>query len=233
MARIKPKQLLIQSKTKKSPSRISYSSIITWNLIVVLVVLSLYATYRHWHYRPDFEPEMDLPRVENVERSEDPTKLSTPNYAVMDTVKGSITIEIYKDASAGVVDRFVKLCKSDYFKGMPFRHVIKNFVIQGGDFDFNGAAQEWILKAKASGENALSPKHEAFMIGTTKSPNNKGFDIFITTAPIPDLNDKIVVFGRVVKGEDIVQEIEEIDTDDHYQPKTPIGIINITLRQEL
>ena len=51
MARIKPKQLLIQSKTKKAPSRISYSTIITWNLIVVLVVLSLYATYRHWHQR--------------------------------------------------------------------------------------------------------------------------------------------------------------------------------------
>uniref|UniRef100_A0A0A9GHP0 Uncharacterized protein n=1 Tax=Arundo donax TaxID=35708 RepID=A0A0A9GHP0_ARUDO len=51
MARIKPKQLLIQSKTKKSPTRISYSTIITWNLIVVLVVLSLYATYSHWHHR--------------------------------------------------------------------------------------------------------------------------------------------------------------------------------------
>ncbi|KQK16294.1 peptidyl-prolyl cis-trans isomerase CYP21-4 isoform X2 [Brachypodium distachyon] len=233
MARIKPKQLLIQSKTKKGPTRISYSSIITWNLIVVLVVLSLYATYRHWHHRPSFDTEMDLPQAENVERSEDSAKLSTPRYAIMETAKGSITIEIYKDASAGVVERFINFCKSDYFKGMPFRHVIKNFVIQGGDFDFNGASQEWILKAKASGENALSPKHEAFMIGTTKNPNDKGFDIFITTAPIPDLNDKIVVFGRVIKGQDIVQEIEEIDTDDHYQPKTPIGIINIMLRQKL
>jgi cyclophilin family peptidyl-prolyl cis-trans isomerase len=43
------------------------------------------------------------------------------------------------------------------------------------------------------------------MIGTSKNPNNKGFDLFITTAPIPDLNDKLVVFGRVMKGEDIVQ----------------------------
>ncbi|KAL5196507.1 hypothetical protein ABZP36_000019 [Zizania latifolia] len=195
MARIKPKQLLIQSKMKKAPARISYSTI-------------------------------------NVGRSEDSTKTSRPSYAVMDTAKGSITIEIYKEASADVVDRFVSLCKSNHFKGMPFRHVIKNFVIQGGDFDFNGAAQEWILKAKANGENALSPKHEAFMIGTTKNPNNK-FDLFVTTAPIPDLNDKLVVFGRVINGQDIVQEIEEVDTDEHYQPKTPIGIINITLKQEI
>uniref|UniRef100_A0A0E0Q844 PPIase cyclophilin-type domain-containing protein n=2 Tax=Oryza TaxID=4527 RepID=A0A0E0Q844_ORYRU len=227
MARIKPKQLLIQSKTKKAPTRISYSTIVTWNLIVILVALSLYATYRHWHHRPMLETEMDLPRAEHVGRSEDSTKTSRPSYAVIDTAKGSITIEIYKDASADVVDRF-----SNHFKGMPFRHVIKNFVIQGGDFDFNGAAQEWILKAKASGENALSPKHEAFMIGTTKNPNNKGFDLFITTAPIPDLNDKLVVFGQVINGQDIVQEIEEVDTDEHYQPKTPIGILNITLKQQ-
>ncbi|KAF8730171.1 hypothetical protein HU200_017143 [Digitaria exilis] len=157
---------------------------------------------------------------------------SGPGYAVINTAKGPITIEIYKDASADVVGRFINLCKSNHFKGMPFRHIIKNFVIQGGDFDFDGAAQEWITKAKASGKNNLSPKHEAFMIGTAKNPNNKGFDLFITTAPIPHLNDKLVVFGRVVKGEDIVQEIEEVDTDEHYQPKTPIGIMNIILKQE-
>lgn len=157
---------------------------------------------------------------------------SRPSYAEINTAKGPITIEIYKDASADVVDRFINLCKSNHFKGMPFRHIIKNFVIQGGDFDFDGAAQEWITKAKASGKNDRSPKHEAFMIGTAKNPNNKGFDLFITTAPIPDLNEKLVVFGRVIKGEDIVQEIEEVDTDEHYQPKTPIGIMNIVLKQE-
>lgn len=47
------------------------------------------------------------------------------------------------------------------------------------------------------------------MIGTAKNPNNKGFDLFITTAPIPDLNDKLVVFGRVIKGEEIVQVLSE------------------------
>lgn len=43
------------------------------------------------------------------------------------------------------------------------------------------------------------------MLGTSNTKSEKGFDIFITTAPIPDLNAKLNVFGRVIKGEDIVQ----------------------------
>lgn len=44
------------------------------------------------------------------------------------------------------------------------------------------------------------------MLGTSNMKHEKeGFDIFITTAPIPDLNAKLNVFGRVIKGEDIVQ----------------------------
>lgn len=47
------------------------------------------------------------------------------------------------------------------------------------------------------------------MIGTSKGKReDKGFQLFITTAPIPDLNEKLIVFGRVVKGEEVVQVTE-------------------------
>lgn len=51
MARIKPQALLLQSKKKKGPTRISITTIIFCNLVVVLVVFSLFATYRHWSNR--------------------------------------------------------------------------------------------------------------------------------------------------------------------------------------
>uniref|UniRef100_A0A166HGM5 PPIase cyclophilin-type domain-containing protein n=1 Tax=Daucus carota subsp. sativus TaxID=79200 RepID=A0A166HGM5_DAUCS len=77
-------------------------------------------------------------------------------------------------------------------------------------------------------------KHDAFMMGTSKGKHGKeGFELVITTAPIPDLNEKLNVFGRVIRGEDVVQEIEEVDTDEHYRPKSSIGIIDVKLELKI
>lgn len=232
MARIKPQALLLQSKKKKGPTRVSLSTIITCNLLVILVVLSLYATYNHW-YRSSNQPGMVLKNSEHSNDAEEQKKFDLPSYAVIETSKGSLTVELHKDSSPEVVDKFLDLCQKGFFKGMRFHRVIKHFVIQGGDAHNIGAAEEWALHRKSNGQLETSPKHEAFMLGTSKAKSNpKGFEIFITTAPIPDLNDKLNVFGRVIKGEDVVQEIEEVDTDEQYHPKSLIEIVNITLKQE-
>ncbi|XP_058087229.1 peptidyl-prolyl cis-trans isomerase CYP21-4 [Magnolia sinica] len=231
MGRIKPQTLLLQSKKKKGPTRISITTIIICNLVVVLVVFSLVATYRYWSPRSTNLAGDALLKFEDIEVSGDIKKFDVPSYAILNTAKGMITVELNKEASPEIVDKFIDLCQKGYFKGMPFHFVIKNYVIQGGDLHGLGSAEDWILKGKPHSELAISPKHEAFMLGTSKARGDgKAFDIFITTAPIPDLNDKITVFGRVIKGEDVVQEIEEVDTDEHYRPKSPIGIISVTLK---
>ncbi|PKA52623.1 Peptidyl-prolyl cis-trans isomerase CYP21-3, mitochondrial [Apostasia shenzhenica] len=233
MAKIKPQALLLQSKKKKGPTRVSITTIVTCNLLVIMTVLSLYATYKHWYKRSGNQLTMDLTRFERTETSGETKKFDLPGYAIIETSKGLITVELHKDSSPEFVDKFLDLCLKGYFKGMHFHRVIKHFVIQGGDPQNLGAAEEWTLKGKPHGQLEMSPKHEAFMLGTTKVKRNaKGFELFITTAPIPDLNEKLYVFGRVIKGVDVVQEIEEVDTDEHYRPKSPIEIVNITLKQE-
>ncbi|XP_074558536.1 peptidyl-prolyl cis-trans isomerase CYP21-4 [Curcuma longa] len=233
MAKIKPQALLLQSKKKKAPSRISLSTIITCNIIIVLVILSLYATYRHWHYRLSNGIGTGMEDIEHLETFEESTRSGLPNYAILLTGKGPITIELDKDSSRDVVDKFVNLCQKGYFKGMLFNHVIKNYIIQGGHSQKAGAAEEWILKGKLQHQLATSAKHETFILGTGKpTKDNKEFELFITTAAISDLNDKLIFFGRVIKGEEVVQEIEKVDTDQHYQPKSPMGITNVILKQE-
>ncbi|KAH1230331.1 Peptidyl-prolyl cis-trans isomerase CYP21-4 [Glycine max] len=154
----------------------------------------------------------------------DSKKSELPGYAVLNTSKGSIIIELYKESAPEVVDEFIDLCQKGHFKGMLFH--------KAGDNQGQGATEDWNLRGKQ--HTITSMKHEAFMLGTSKGKHhNKGFDLFITTAPIPDLNEKIIVFGQVIKGEDVVQEIEEVDTDEHYKPKVSIGILDVTLKQKV
>ncbi|GFQ01552.1 peptidyl-prolyl cis-trans isomerase cyp21-4 [Phtheirospermum japonicum] len=221
MAKIKPQALLQQSKKKKGPSRISAVTIAIYGLIVVVMAFFLFASYRHWNRRSKFQTEDMLSGVEH-DSSHVGLKKVVPKYAVINTSKGSITVELYKEGSPEVVNEFVESCQKGRFKGMHFNRVIKNFVIQGGS-DINGheSTEDWTIRGKHYNQLDTSLKHEAFMLGTSKTKNDGGgFDLFITTAPIPDLNEKI-------------NEIEEADTDEHYRPKAHIGITEVTLKQKL
>ncbi|XP_057957688.1 peptidyl-prolyl cis-trans isomerase CYP21-4 [Malania oleifera] len=234
MARIKPQTLLLQSKKKKGPTRISVSTIILCNLVVVLIVLSLVTTYRHWSQRSRDQAGVRLSALEDNDVFVDSKKYELPSYAILNTSKGYITVELYKEGSPEIVDKFLDLCQKGHFKGMLFQNVIKHYVIQAGDVHGLGAAEDWTSKWKPNGHLAISPKHEAFMLGTSRTKqHNGGFELFITTAPIPDLNEKLFVFGRVIRGQDVVQEIEEVDTNEHYRPKSPIVIFNVALKREI
>ncbi|XP_021646641.2 peptidyl-prolyl cis-trans isomerase CYP21-4 isoform X2 [Hevea brasiliensis] len=207
MARIKPQALLQQSKKKKGPSRISAVTILLCGLIVLLTIFFLYSSYSHWSLRSRIQTQSRKSLGFEVEQAFlDPKKSDLPGYAILNTSKGTITVELFKDGSSEVVDKFIDLCEKGHFKGMRFRHVIKHYVIQAGDADSLGAAEDWTLKGKRYSQLDTSLKHEAFMLGTSKRKHDdKGFELFITTAPIPDLTEKLIVFGRVVKGEDVVQ----------------------------
>ncbi|CAN4117143.1 unnamed protein product [Withania somnifera] len=233
MGKIKPQALLLQSKKKKGPSRISVPTIMLYGLIVAVMVFFLVATYRHWSGRSMIHTQEDLSTTEgeNSFMEHKRSDVDGPKYAFIATSKGLITVELYKDGSPDIVDEFVDFCQKGHFKGMQFSRVIKHFVIHGSKVDKPDATEDWTSRGKHYSRLDTSLKHEAFMLGTSKAKHKgEGFDLVITTAPIPDLNDKINVFGRVIKGEDIVQEIEEVDTDDHYRPKTPVQITEVTLK---
>ncbi|CAN0927650.1 Peptidyl-prolyl cis-trans isomerase CYP21-4 [Linum grandiflorum] len=234
MARIKPQALLQQSKKKKAPSRISATTILFGGLIVLLALFFLYSTYTHRSIRLLVLENLTCSYGLQDESSiSDLKKSDIPGYVIFTTSKGPVTVELYKDSSPEIVDKFIELCQKGHFKGMQFVRVIKHYVVQAGSTDNLGSTEDWTVKGKHLGQLHASMKHEAFMVGTSKGKHDdKGFDLFITTAPIPDLSEKLVVFGRVVKGEDVVQEIEEVDTDEHYRPKSQIGIISITLKHK-
>ncbi|XP_022959653.1 peptidyl-prolyl cis-trans isomerase CYP21-4-like [Cucurbita moschata] len=234
MARIKPQTLLQQSKKKKGPSRISLTTIVTCSLIIALFVFFLHTTYRHWSHRSNLQSENVYSGSETENAVFDAKKTDLPGYAAFSTSKGSIVVELYKESAPEVVDEFIDLCQKHHFNEMLFQHVVKHYSIQAGNNQDLGVAEDWILGGKHHSQPDASLKHDAFLVGTPRGKSkNKGFEIFITTAPIPDLSEKLIVFGRVIQGEHVVQEIEEVDTDEHFRPKSTIKINNIALRMKI
>ncbi|CAN1307139.1 Peptidyl-prolyl cis-trans isomerase CYP21-4 [Linum perenne] len=144
MARIKPQALLQQSKKKKAPSRISATTIIVCSLIAVLALFFLYSTYKHRSIRSNIQDS----NTEDGRKLTEVTNSDIPGYVILTTSKGPVTVELFKDSSPEIVDKFVHLCQKGHFKGMQFHRVIKHYIIQAGNTDNLGDTADWTVKGK-------------------------------------------------------------------------------------
>ena len=137
---------------------------------------------------------------------------------------GRITFELFADSVPKTAENFRALCtgekgigkqgKALHYKGSRFHRIIKQFMCQGGDFTRgNGTGGESIYGNKFDDEN-FKHKHTTpgLLSMANAGPGTNGSQFFITEGPTPHLNGKHTVFGRVVKGQDVVKKIATVKT---------------------
>jgi peptidyl-prolyl cis-trans isomerase B (cyclophilin B) len=128
----------------------------------------------------------------------------------METSKGGIELELYPEHAPITVNNFVFLINEGFYDGVSFHRVISNFVIQGGDPTGSGRGGPGYKFADETFGNPL--KHETGVISMANAgPNTNGSQFFITHSPQPHLNGKHTVFGKVLKGMEVVNAIREGD----------------------
>lgn len=132
-------------------------------------------------------------------------------YSVtIETERGTIELELYPQHAPKTVNNFVFLARDGFYDGVSFHRVIANFMIQGGDPTGTGSGGPGYRFEDELKGNPLT--HETCVISMANAgPNTNGSQFFITHAPQSHLNGKHTVFGKVVKGQDVVDAIRQGD----------------------
>ncbi|XP_068143759.1 peptidyl-prolyl cis-trans isomerase H [Drosophila tropicalis] len=156
------------------------------------------------------------------------------DIAVGTTEIGRIIFELFADAVPRTAENFRQFCTGEYrpdgvpigYKGASFHRVIKDFMIQGGDFvQGDGTGVTSIYGIKFPDEN-FTLKHDSpgLLAMANSGKDTNGCQFFITCAKCNFLDGKHVVFGRVLDGLLIMRKIENVPTGPNNKPKLPIII---------
>lgn len=126
--------------------------------------------------------------------------------AVIETSKGIIEFEIYPEATQAA-SNFIFLTNDGFYNGLTFHRVVKTptpFVIQGGDPLGNGTGGPGY---RFSDEPVTRKYTKGIVAMANSGPDTNGSQFFIMLADNPDLPPKYTIFGKVIKGQDVVDEI--------------------------
>ncbi|HEX8100415.1 MAG TPA: peptidylprolyl isomerase [Actinomycetota bacterium] len=150
------------------------------------------------------------------------------------TSMGSFTIELLPQDAPCTVNSFVYLARQKFFDGLTFHRIVKDFVIQGGDPEGTGRGGPGY---SFNDELANDLKYEIGTVAMANSgPNTNGSQWFVVTGSQgTTLPKNYSIFGRVVKGLDVVKKINDVPTNggngpDAQAPKHKVVIERVTIK---
>lgn len=139
-----------------------------------------------------------------------------------ETTAGNFVIELDTDRAPLTVANFLQYVNDGYYEGTVFHRIIANFVIQGGGYTIDLAAKPTRDGVPNESGNGLQNRRMTVAMARTNNPHSADSQFYINLADNVDLDPKptrwgYTVFGRVIEGADVVDEIGYRPT----QPKEP------------
>ncbi len=175
------------------------------------------------------------------------TSASQREIAVLQTSMGTFRIELYRKDAPKTVENFVKLAEKKYFDGMRVHRVVKGFVIQTGDPNSRDPAKAGLWGTGGESiyggefEDELDPRtpsaKEGYKRGVVamanRGPNTNTSQFFVCLRDV-NLPLQYSIFGKVVKGWDVVEKIGQVEIvgPNDTRPKKDIMLKKVTIKRE-
>lgn len=162
------------------------------------------------------------------------TLLTGKHTATIRTSKGDITVELDATLAPKTVTNFIGLASSGYYDNITFHRVIPGFMIQGGDPSGNGTGGRSIYGEMF--EDEIDPNNAVYAGGykagaiamANRGPDTNGSQFFIMDADYP-LPPNYTIFGRVTKGQEVVNTIARVPRGPNDMPneKVTFSVIDV------
>jgi len=132
--------------------------------------------------------------------------------ATIRTEKGEMEVEFYDDDAPGTVENFLKLTREGYYDGLTFHRVIPGFVIQGGCPKGDGTGGPgYTIDCEVDGENQFHDRGVLSMAHAGRNTGGSQFFICHSRQNTAHLDGNHTVFGKVVEGLDVIDQIQQGD----------------------
>jgi len=159
-------------------------------------------------------------------------------YANLQTTKGNLIVKFEDKKSPVTVANFVGLAEGKidnkskakgvpFYDGTIFHRVIKDFMIQGGDPKGTGAGDPGYKFEDE--KNDLKHTGKGILSMANSGPNTNGSQFFITEVATPWLDGRHTIFGEVVKGDDVIDAIANVEKGAQDKPKTDIVLEKVSI----
>jgi peptidyl-prolyl cis-trans isomerase B (cyclophilin B) len=160
---------------------------------------------------------------------------TTNEVAVIKTTAGEMVIEFWPEVAPKTVENFKTLAKKGFYDGTCFHRVIKDFMIQGGDPKTKDPSKEgewgtgdpgYKIKAEF---NARSHTRGVISMARSQDPDSAGSQFFICHGNPTFLDNKYTAFGKLIKGDDVLEKIATTKTHPQDRPDTRMGVESIKI----
>jgi peptidyl-prolyl cis-trans isomerase B (cyclophilin B) len=160
---------------------------------------------------------------------------NSPEVAIINTTEGTMVVQFWTDAAPNTIANFKKLANSGFYDGTCFHRVIKGFMIQGGDPLTKDPAKEDMWGTGGPGYQVKAEFNDhphvrgVISMARSQDPDSAGSQFFICHGNPSFLDHQYTTFGKLIKGDDVLEKIATTPTHPQDRPDKRMGIISIKI----